>query len=91
MRHCFALDLKVDPEFIARYEDYPREVWPEVVRHIRDRGVPVMEIQAMPSFSDGKISVHAKRKKARLQLRSWSSSRWARTRTSGYATAHGPV
>ena len=44
MRHCLALDLKDDPELIARYEDFHREVWPDVVRHIRDHGVVDMEI-----------------------------------------------
>ncbi|MEX3940767.1 L-rhamnose mutarotase [Paraburkholderia sp. BR10937] len=44
MRYCFALDLKEDPELIARYEELHRQVWPEVIRHIRDHGVLGMEI-----------------------------------------------
>ncbi|CAE6688338.1 L-fucose mutarotase [Paraburkholderia domus] len=44
MRHCFALDLRDDPNLIARYEELHRQVWPDVVRHIREHGVLSMEI-----------------------------------------------
>lgn len=44
MRYCLALDLKDDPTLIARYEALHREVWPEVLRHIREQGVSSMEI-----------------------------------------------
>ncbi|PMS15713.1 L-fucose mutarotase [Trinickia dabaoshanensis] len=44
MRYCLALDLKDDPELISRYEVFHRDVWPEVVGHIREHGVSSMEI-----------------------------------------------
>jgi L-rhamnose mutarotase len=44
MRYCLALDLKDDPELIARYEQLHRDVWPDVIRHIRENGVLSMEI-----------------------------------------------
>jgi L-rhamnose mutarotase len=44
MRYCLALDLKDDPELIARYEEFHRDVWPEVISHIREHGVSSMEI-----------------------------------------------
>lgn len=44
MRYCFALDLREDPNLIARYEELHREVWPDVIRHIREHGVLSMEI-----------------------------------------------
>jgi L-rhamnose mutarotase len=44
VRYCLALDLKEDPALIARYEELHREVWPDVIRHIRDQGVVYMEI-----------------------------------------------
>jgi L-rhamnose mutarotase len=43
-RYCLALDLKDDPSLIAQYEDYHREVWPEVLRNIHAAGVHTMEI-----------------------------------------------
>ena len=43
-RHCFALDLKDDPETIAEYERYHEKIWPEITRSIRDAGIEDMEI-----------------------------------------------
>ncbi len=43
-RHCLALDLKNDPELIAAYDEYHRNVWPEVLDSIRDSGIVHMEI-----------------------------------------------
>lgn len=44
MRHCLALDLKDDPALIAEYERHHREVWPEVLAHLRTQGVRELEI-----------------------------------------------
>lgn len=35
----FALDLKDDPEIIAKYDEYHRAVWPEIVRGAAASGV----------------------------------------------------
>jgi len=43
-RHCFALDLKDDPELIAEYERHHRAVWPEIEKSIRDSGIESLEI-----------------------------------------------
>jgi L-rhamnose mutarotase len=43
-RFCFALDLKNDPELIAEYEQYHREVWPEVLGSIKGAGIETLEI-----------------------------------------------
>jgi L-rhamnose mutarotase len=43
-RHCLALDLKDDPALIAEYERYHKNVWPEIVKSIRDSGIESMEI-----------------------------------------------
>lgn len=39
-----ALDLKDDPEVIATYERYHREVWPEVLEALKGIGIIRMEI-----------------------------------------------
>ncbi len=39
-----ALDLVDDPQLIKEYEDYHREVWPEIKRSILDTGILQMEI-----------------------------------------------
>ncbi|MGB5553202.1 MAG: L-rhamnose mutarotase [Flavobacteriaceae bacterium] len=43
-RHCLALDLKNDRELIAKYEEYHRNVWPEILKSLRDSGIAHMEI-----------------------------------------------
>ena len=44
MRQCLALDLKDDPALIAEYEAYHRNVWPEVLQHLRTHGIRELEI-----------------------------------------------
>jgi len=43
-RYVMALDLVNDPQLIREYEDYHREVWPEIKRSILDARVLQMEI-----------------------------------------------
>ena len=43
-RFCLALDLKDDPELIAEYEEYHRNVWPEILQSIKAAGIQQMEI-----------------------------------------------
>lgn len=43
-RYCLALDLKDDPKLIEEYENYHRNVWPEVKTSITDSGIIDMEI-----------------------------------------------
>ena len=44
MRYCLALDLKNDATLIAEYEQWHRDVWPEIKASIRDAGITDMEI-----------------------------------------------
>jgi len=43
-RYCLTLDLKNDPRLIEEYEEYHRQIWPEIIRSIRDSGIEQMEI-----------------------------------------------
>ena len=43
-RYCLALDLKNDETLIADYEEYHRNVWPEILTSIKDAGIEKMEI-----------------------------------------------
>ncbi len=43
-RQCLALDLKDDSALIAKYEEYHRNVWPEILDSLRDSGITNMEI-----------------------------------------------
>jgi L-rhamnose mutarotase len=43
-RRCYALDLKDDPALIAGYDEWHKQVWPEVLDSIRGSGILSMEI-----------------------------------------------
>jgi L-rhamnose mutarotase len=43
-RYCLALDLKEDPQLIAEYERYHREIWPEIAASIHRSGIEDLEI-----------------------------------------------
>ena len=44
MQYVLFLDLKDDPKLIEAYEAHHRNVWPEVIAHIRDCGIEDMKI-----------------------------------------------
>ena len=44
MRYGLALDLQKDPELIAEYEAWHRDVWPEIKASIIEGGITEMEI-----------------------------------------------
>lgn len=39
-----ALDLMNDPNLIAEYEKYHKQVWPEIIKSIKDSGIEVLDI-----------------------------------------------
>ena len=43
-RFCLALDLKDNPALIEEYEQYHKDVWPEIKASIVDSGITDMEI-----------------------------------------------
>lgn len=43
-RFCLALELKNDPELIAKYKKYHEKIWPEIAESIRNSGITDMEI-----------------------------------------------
>ncbi len=43
-KHYLALDLKDDEELIKKYDDYHKDVWPEVLKSLGDSGIQSMEI-----------------------------------------------
>ncbi len=44
MRYCLTVDLKDDPELIAKYEAYHRAVWPEILQSLTESGILSMQI-----------------------------------------------
>jgi L-rhamnose mutarotase len=43
-KYAMTLDLKNDPVLIAQYEEYHKNIWPEIVNSIRGAGIVQMEI-----------------------------------------------
>ncbi len=43
-RYCLIVDLQNDPEKIKEYEEYHKNVWPEVIASIREAGIVSLEI-----------------------------------------------
>ena len=43
-RYCLALDLIDDPDLIEEYEEYHKDVWPEILESIKVSGIESMEI-----------------------------------------------
>ena len=43
-RHCLTLDLKDDAKAIAAYDEYHRNVWPEIQKSLGDSGIDSMQI-----------------------------------------------
>lgn len=43
-KYCLALDLKNDENKIKAYDDYHKNVWPEIQESLKQAGILVMEI-----------------------------------------------
>ena len=43
-RYCLTLDLKNDAKMIAEYEEYHKNISPEILKSIKDSGVESMQI-----------------------------------------------
>ena len=43
-KYCLALDLKGDAQLMAEYKSYHQNVWPEIIKSIKDAGIEVLDI-----------------------------------------------
>jgi L-rhamnose mutarotase len=46
-KYCLALDLKEDQQLMAEYKAYHQQVWPEVIKSIKDSGIEVLDIYSV--------------------------------------------
>jgi L-rhamnose mutarotase len=85
MRHCLAIDLHDNPDLIAQYEAHHRDVWPEVLEHLRAHGVRELEIFRLgtrlvmvmdtdDAVFDGEAMARAERGSPRLH--EWETLMW---------------
>jgi L-rhamnose mutarotase len=83
-RHCFALDLKDDPELIREYEAYHQAVWPEILDSIRKSGIQHMEIyriqnrlfMIMDTAEDFSLSQKAEMDAGNPKVQEWEALMW---------------
>jgi L-rhamnose mutarotase len=80
-RYCFSLDLKNDPQLISEYEQYHKDVWPEILDSISDSGIHAMEIYLVENRlfmimeADESFSLEAKNE---LDLKNEKVQEWER-------------
>lgn len=83
-RYCLALDLRDDPDLIAKYKRYHEKIWPEITQSIKDAGIEDMEIylqgtrlfmimEVNESFS---FEVKAKADCENPKVREWEELMW---------------
>jgi L-rhamnose mutarotase len=83
-RFCLALDLRDDPDLIAKYRRYHEEIWPEITQSIKDAGIEDMEIYLhgtrlfMIMEVNERFSFEAKAKADREnpKVREWEELMW---------------
>lgn len=46
-KFCLALDLKNDAQLMAEYKAYHQEVWPEIIKSIKDSGITLLDIYSV--------------------------------------------
>ncbi|SKB71427.1 L-rhamnose mutarotase [Salegentibacter holothuriorum] len=80
-KYVLACDLKDDAELIKKYEEYHREVWPEIIKSTLEVGILNMEIfrtgnrlimlmETQPDFSFGE---KAKADKQNIKVQEWEN------------------
>jgi L-rhamnose mutarotase len=80
-RYCLALDLKDDENMTRSYDDYHKNVWPEIKDSLKDAGILDMEIyrtgnrlfmilKVIPDFS---FENKAKLDQANPKVQEWES------------------
>jgi len=83
-KYCLALDLKDDPQLIATYEAYHREVWPEIIQSITESGILHMEIyrtgnrlfMIMETTDDFSFEAKGNADKQNVKVQEWEILMW---------------
>jgi len=83
-KYCFALDLKDDAVLIAEYKIYHLEVWPAIIKSIKDAGIHDLEIYCvgnrlfmiMTTNSDFSFEEKAAADAANSVVKEWEQLMW---------------
>jgi len=83
-RYCLALDLINDTNLIAEYEDFHKEIWPEIKASIVNSGIVAMEIyrtgnrlfMVMEANDVFSLSAKGKADAANPKVQEWENLMW---------------
>ena len=83
-RHCFALDLKDDPELILAYKAHHKKVWPEIIKSIKDAGIEKLDIflvenrlfMIMETHASFSFEAKQKADESNPKVQEWESLMW---------------
>ena len=78
-RHCLALDLVDDEKLIQAYENHHKEVWPEIIRSIKESGIQDMQIYRVANRMFMIIEVDddfSFKKKAEIDVKYPENKKW---------------
>ena len=83
-RYCLALDLINDPDLIAEYEAYHKEVRPEIIASIKESGILHMEIyrimnrlfMIMETTDDFRFENKAAQDASNEKVQQWEELMW---------------
>jgi L-rhamnose mutarotase len=83
-RYTLTLDLKNDPELIRQYEQFHKEVWPEIISSIKEAGIENMQIyhyetrlfMIMEVNNDFSFEKKQKADKENAKVQEWEELMW---------------
>lgn len=83
-KFCLALDLKNDPDLIAEYIEFHKNVWPEIEMSILDSGIINLEIynvadrlfMMIEANSDFSFEQKAKKDADNPKVQEWEALMW---------------
>lgn len=82
--HCLALDLKNDASLIEAYDAYHKDVWPDVIKSIKDSGIVDLSIyrienrlfMIMKTKDDFSFEKKAKLDESNEKVQEWETLMW---------------
>ncbi|WP_163410406.1 L-rhamnose mutarotase [Flavobacterium ajazii] len=83
-KFCLALDLKNDPDLIAEYIEFHKNVWPEIQKSILDSGIINLEIynvadrlfMIIEANSDFSFEIKEKKDAENPKVQEWETLMW---------------
>jgi L-rhamnose mutarotase len=83
-RYCLALDLNNDPDLIAEYIQFHKNVWPEIQESIKESGIKNLEIYTIgdrlfmiiEADTDFSFEKKSRLDAANLKVQEWETLMW---------------